>query len=706
MCQGGNMNINRLLENSVRNELMGENLFCFKRTVNANGLRNWSYEKNGVLHSANIWGEPGLLLSGTLGIGHETDITDVLGIEVYKNGELLHFHSVRNRWTPAYMQTYYRSEPTSEYSRCGLVAIKETKCISADDVFVSELTVMNDDNRPVELEFKIITPLNREGDAYRVNGKTKPRAIKVQYDLCGFFAIACREGEKFKKSVPSASKINIRITAAYHPTAAERARRRADAALSVKEPFAKEEKRFNAWFEKNCPRLKTENTDILKVYYYRWYLVKKNTFTPKKLIPEHFIKRSCMYESSTGEWYGCPVGLPVPMQIEEAKWQKNGKLAGDQLENWIDGNGSYRGYIQYTPYAAWRYYLHHKDKSVIERGYPEFLAYSMKDLDKNDPRSLPVTRGSWPTGAEYQPAFYQHREISWDYRYDNRRKDEVGGEIARLYRLDEITYAIANIAACEKMARLLSKTDDAKSLAKRREAMTEILKKEFFDADRGVFLSRDYETGKLCDESACYDSFAPFMCGVIRDTELEKSVEKLLTDDKFLSEFSVTTVEKSCPMFWGDNAIAGPAFADKSKPDFYGCCWNGPVWPYANTQVLTALGEIALRDRKRRRGFISLFENYTDLHFYLSDRSLPDIVEHYRHSDGVPFSVTHDYFHSTYIDLVLGFWAGIRADGKVPAFKPLTDEEFSVEGVAICGKIYDFCQYREGGKLKRKITEK
>jgi hypothetical protein len=81
-------------------------------------------------------------------------------------------------------------------------------------------------------------------------------------------------------------------------------------------------------------------------------------------------------------------------------------------------------------------------------------------------------------------------------------------------------------------------------------------------------------------------------------------------------------------------------------------------------------------------------------------------VEHYRHTDGVPFSVTHDYFHSCYIDLLISYWAGISADigGRI-SFKPLTKEPFELDGIVINGKKYRFSQSRENNRLVRRVTE-
>lgn len=693
------LNVNRLLENSVRRELMGTNMFSFTMPENPRG---WRYEKRGRFCAANIWDEPSPLLSGTLGISHETDIKDALTLSVKKAGRQLRFHSYRHSWTPAYTETYYRCDPEGEYPRSGLVALKETKCITADDIFVSHITLFNDDNQPVILDVDLVTPFKRiEDGAYRVKGKTLPRAMKVQYELDGTLCVLTSLAESFSVKIPAGQFASFRVCCVYVPGGnTEKAASELRKAIDDDGIFLKAEREYNLWFERNAPAFDCDNPDIKKVYYYRWHLVRKNTFTPSRLIPSHFIKGECMYESATGSWYGCSVGLPVPMQIDEARWQRGGSTAGSQIENWRLGGGDYRGYIQYTPMAVLHYYRLHRDPLMLKGIYTELKEYTLKKLDADNIEALPQTRGSWPTGAEYQPSFYQHRDIPWDYRYDQGRKTEVGGEVVRLYRLDEISFTVGNLIACRRIAEILGYTDDAKAFGERADALTRVLKNDFFHRKRGVFLDKDVRTGKLCDEAACYDSFTPFMWGIVQGEEYDSSVERLLTKDKFLSEMSVTTVERTSPMFWFDNAVVGPAFASKSEPDFYGCCWNGPVWPYADTQVISAVGEVAGRRENVRESFLELFDSYTALHFYCGDKSVPDIVEHYRPTDGFPFSQTHDYFHSCYIDILMTYWAGIRVfDNGEISFNPLCRVEFTVSGVQIGGRDYTFRQYRKGEGL-------
>ena len=44
-------------------------------------------------------------------------------------------------------------------------------------------------------------------------------------------------------------------------------------------------------------------------------------------IPESDFYDQCVYESPFGSWFGAPVGLPIPLQIEEMKWIKESMIS-------------------------------------------------------------------------------------------------------------------------------------------------------------------------------------------------------------------------------------------------------------------------------------------------------------------------------------------------------------------------------------------
>ena len=690
------MNYNRLLENTVRNEIIGQNMFVYQASINP---LNINTSDDVRLAPSNIWAEPDFMMKGVLGLGHMTEASDVLTAKFSKNGKEQTFKVIRNLWTPAYSETYYRSTQDDKYQRCGLLVIKERKCITKDDVFVSEITIINDDNEPNNIKLELCSSFKKISEnLYKAETKTKPRALGKIFDINGYFCVISDNIHDILLA-PN-EEVTIKTAAVFNENK-DKAKDWCEKNLKEKDCFKANENFFNNWIDKNIPKLTTDNLDILKTYYYRSYLIYRNTYSPKKLIKDHHIIGNAIYECSVGGWFGCPVGLPVPLQIEEVKWLKSGKIGMDHINNWAKGKGWYQSYIQFTPLAVWHFYLHHNNKNILSRNYVKLKSFA--ELKTNAGTTLPVTEGSWLTGAEYQPNFYQHTTPAWDFRYDNEYKEQVNGQMVKLHRLDEVMFTIGNIFACMMIAKELSIKDDELHFENCFKTMIKTVEDRFYNKDKNMFFSLDIKTGKQCDEAPCYDSFIPFMWDFFKDNKYDKSIEKMFSSQFFKHHFGITSTSKTCPMYWSDNAQTGPFYASKESPNYYGASWNGPIWPFAQSLMLTALGNVAKRNSIYKKEWLELFDKYTKLHFYLGDRSIPDIVEHYRPTDGKPFSIAHDYFHSTYIDLLMSFWAGISVKNNKVTFSPFTQEEFELNGVIINGKSYNFKQYKHNRKLVKKI---
>ena len=95
-----------------------------------------------------------------------------------------------------------------------------------------------------------------------------------------------------------------------------------------------------------------------------------------------------------------------------------------------------------------------------------------------------------------------------------------------------------------------------------------------------------------------------------------------------------------CPAFSPENAFRGYQ---------YPCCWNGPVWNYATSWVLHALGAVASRTREEplRARFARAWTQWTASHLTLGE---PMVVEHFHPETGRPYRLIPDYFHSAWLD--------------------------------------------------------
>lgn len=98
------------------------------------------------------------------------------------------------------------------------------------------------------------------------------------------------------------------------------------------------------------------------------------------------------------------------------------------------------------------------------------------------------------------------------------------------------------------------------------------------------------------------------------------------------------------------------------------CQWNGPVWPYQMTQVLTGLGNLldhyptsTATGVIKSGDFTSLLRTYTKLHY---NDGVLNLEEDYDPATGKPIvglDRSPHYFHSGYIDIILNQFVGIRA---------------------------------------------
>jgi len=689
-------NINRLLETSRRSDVRGTNIYTAGRRQLNRPDANTDLSQ---------WDPPSPGLPGIAAIGHHIDVPDLILPEIRLDGVVQEFIPVRNRWTPAFSDTYYRARPTGEYAKSGLLALREQKCFTEKDVFVGHLTLSNDDRDPHEAEIQLRVPFEAQSDGlYKAAANILPRSLKKAMTLRGYVAAFTDCGSTARITLPPQSRVSLRYGFAFSATGAEEAKQMLEEALRCDTVFTDAEERFNRWMDENAPVLQTENTDMKKLYYYRFFVMKSAWHTPADVLPDSDYRDGCVNESPFGGWFGAPVGLPVPLQIEELKWMKNPNALRTHIANWSANRGAMQGYIQFTPMAVWNAYRQTGDASLLTDAYEACAQYTRQKCT-DDPSALPVTLGSWITGAEYQPSFYQFTEPKWNWQCDTEgERNQLGYSRTSLWRVDECAMHAANLRACADMAARLGKTGEADDFRRRADAALQQLCRISWNEEKQFFFDVDPASGRQCDEAYCYDGFTPLMFGLAGE-KFRSVFGHLAAGGEMDSGFSVTSVNKSCPMYWFDNCIAGPTASSKAEPHPYGCSWNGPVWPFAVSLVLDALGNSACGDTELRILWSRLFGEYSELHFHQGDRSTPCICEHYRPTDGVCFSPYTEYFHSEWLNLFLSYWAGIRSDGERVEFSPFTEDAFSLEGIRLNGKLYRFTQKRENGLLKREYAE-
>ena len=698
--------VNEELASSYRSDLIGPEMWtgqCQTGMWDLNGTAQ-SYQEHDVPFL--MVPRPRLGLSGRLSVVHEVvGLEDALTFKVLDGGKELKFGVVRNHWTPAMMTTYYRSEKTAaeEGPYVGSTVVKEVKAILEDNTFLAEVTIKNAsaDEKSYTIEFETRGGLPKVGEGAKewvFETVSMLENIKRKTYAC---AKGSLDGSAANFVVKGHGEVTFRYALALAAESAAEADRRVRAALLDGEAFRKNVRSFDEWYGKNVPRFETASPDLRKMYLYRWFVVKRSIHEARRVIAGHEYPRRAIYESPYGAWFDCVIGLPVPVQIVEARWMRDASVVRDHVLNWCEGVRGYRGYIQFTGHSIAELMKVHPSREFAEKVYP-----AVKEFAGGEMEALPVQVGSWMTGAEYQPNFYQFTEPKWDYRRDKEYTNEVG--YARLVRLDTAMYGIGNMLGAAKIAEMVGKKEDAAEFEARAKAAIGIIRSRHWDEKLGMFLAAEPGTYRLADEAPCYDSFAPYLWGTILDEKYLKAFDKLMDRDWFWDDFPLTTCAKWCVMYNSANCVVSPNVGTRERPHTYGCSWNGPTWHYANGLYAAAFGEAA-REKKEWRGkWLEFFDGWNETQWAYGDRTAPRAAEHFRPEDGGRNSGAWDYFHSAWLNPFYLYWCGISIsdDLKTIRFEPFTEEEFCLENVPLGGKEYTFEQRRKAdGTLERVVEE-
>lgn len=177
------------------------------------------------------------------------------------------------------------------------------------------------------------------------------------------------------------------------------------------------------------------------------------------------------------------------------------------------------------------------------------------------------------------------------------------------------------------------------------------------------------------------------------DVDPKPAIAQLADPDGFAGAHGLRTVERRHPRHGFEVATTATRFL---------CRWNGPSWPFATSQTLTALGRIARDGADTSAGmqFLELLRQYAASHiepdgsYWLDEDLDPDtggwLTRDWRRLNDVDrASIGRDYQHSTFADLVLSGLLGISVDDAGLSITPLAAASalgwFEVHGLMLAG---------------------
>ncbi len=471
-----------------------------------------------------------------------------------------------------------------------------------------------------------------------------------------------------------------------------------------------------AFLLENCPRFVCPDPDVERTYYFRWWTFRKHI--RKTAAGGHVITEFLASVPHAGpeNIISCPVGH----QFREGRWLRDPRYLDDYARFWLAGVAEKKFLRRYSVWLADSLLQQARatGSDALARELLPKLIHNFREWEtiRRDPNGLFWQRDLFD-GMEESSAFAEFG--GKDHDSDNHYRATINSYMAA----DALAIAtLARRAGDAATAAAFDKTA-AELLALRDEKLWDETARFYKVAYRGKTPSAG--AGLRLNTDRELHGYTPWYFDNTMPAPARDDAWLQLDDwDGFRAPFGPTTCERRGKYFHLD--YAGRRF----------CQWNGPSWPFATSQTLTALANVindpqrdtdtppasvgpdlasgrehpaasvrpaatrgatqgrALQPAALRALWLDTFLTYARSHkLRLDDGTLvPWIDENLNPLNGEWLSRTRfkvynkgqwrqpeqhskDYNHSTFCDLVITMLAGLRpAEGDMLTVNPIIPE--------------------------------
>jgi hypothetical protein len=448
-----------------------------------------------------------------------------------------------------------------------------------------------------------------------------------------------------------------------------------------------------AWYEANIPFVDVPDPEIRDTYYYRW-----RTF-----------KEALKYTGPADGWivseFLGPVGYSAPSggidaaaghHLYEGRWLRDGRYLDDYLDYWLTGAGSgpkpaTEDLNKNTTDWAHQYSFWAVDAAVARAevsGDWRFLTERLPAL-RRQYEGWKATNFDAAKGVYWQTPVWDAMEYTaGSYQTANPYH---GGDA---YRPTINAYQYGDARALALIERKAGNRADADRLEVEAAKLATAAEKVLWDKQASFYKHVPLGGTAIADREEI--GFVPWYFHMAPPRNAAAWAQ--LTDPQgFAAPYGPTTTERRSP--W---------FMHEALPD---CCrWDGPSWPFATSQTLTALAneliDYPAQPYVSAADYVNLLHSYAVTQRkngrpYVAEAHHPD--EDRWIYDGAGHS--EDYNHSTFADLVLSGLLGIRPQAgdtvRIDPLAPTSWTHFAVENVAYHGHNLSITWDRDGTAYHR-----
>jgi len=301
------------------------------------------------------------------------------------------------------------------------------------------------------------------------------------------------------------------------------------------------------WAEKNIPWLDVPDSEMQRIYYFRWFSFQKHVrHTPDGYIIDEFLPDV----SWAGKFNS--IDCAAEDHLKEARWLRDRQFAEDDARFWFSPDGEPRRYSFAAADSVYAVYLANGDQGLATGLLPALVNnYEAWEKTHQDPNGL-----------------------FWQIDDRDGMEDSIGGSG---YRPTINSYMYGDAVAIAKIASLNGDDSVSRQYEKKASDLRALIDQRLWNPH-----DQFYETVPRGSDTTWVGvrelvGYVPWYYHV--PSADDAVAWKQLTDARgFAGRYGPTTAERRSPRF---------------RFEFpHECLWNGPSWPFATTQTLVALANL------------------------------------------------------------------------------------------------------------------
>lgn len=638
----------------------------------------------------------------------------------------------------------------AETAAGGSIVVTEYRFVTADDRFVSELTIVNEGKEDVEFSVVLWTttdpegePVSLEGDSFRIRRALggegqQPVPTEIVYSspdskgarcLQAFF---CEGGSdlpdyeetpwfdmnalptpRAKRPVEKPSPIiaGSRVYAGLFRTitikAGGTAEHRFEANVVFKgkgvnfrarRPDPKDENGYRAFWEQ-VPTFECDDKAIERVVNHRFDLL----YLLRQPHGAGLFSSPAICEGN-GPFH-VPTAFSAPAIMREARWLQDPNYARGCMKVFFDNllhNGQVPGRVYMSGTNSDDFYhadwgggfesldAMHNDKATKKAVLMAMQRYVKWIGNNRDPEGSGLT--------DIVNHFEAGQEFSRRYTVIDNKADRAE-EFTEQFRLKGIDVSVFRYRLV-KWLYLVAEEIQEKAMANRFQAEIEVIletvRKKMWDDKSGMFMDLDPKSRRKTNVKAAV-GFYPLATDIPNQKQVDSMVDLLGSREEFWAKYPVPSIAMSDSTFDGSGRWKGTR---KGSP------WNGRTWPVVNSHILEGLTYWAERGHKKAARLANqlLERTIAMMSGALDGTDRANSYEHYHPEFGIgsAYRGVDLHLNAFMLDNIFRIACGIAVRYGEVQDDPVGDAvDFKLRGMPLGNKLYDV--ERKNGKLRVQI---